>query len=491
MPKIPLTSFRKILIQALSPAARNLAVRFTKELPQLRKSLYPELLRAKQGYQFKLSDFPELNPLRELLEETQALPAPKEASGFRVTAEDYAKQATISYIDKSGNVAEITLEQMIDYQLAGIPSLETGSNKTFEAATASAQDFFKTMGLESGTTQYLAMDADRWMEPDVIPLFEKNIMNTMPQRYVNSLVNEARLQNPTIEPSISFSHSYANFPGNLSLLLNDPMDVWQGRFVEMAPLSLAPNMSALVDVKNGSFGKVSVVRPEFDIFEELASGHGAALGNEVYEILPTDMRLPVSSHKLAEITKGLKKYLDDNNLTIEEFSEKFYTERPASITISTASDGEVEITKEEATWTAEQFEKAYNEAITQSLDAQKEALENNLKTQAEQVTEVAKYHTSPELEKTATEIKENQEALQNSTSDTLPQVVESVNSNAVAIQTQLASQIEIASESATEAWKENMDKLQTDVADFAQQYENESTKMEDIEAGDTPVKVEE
>lgn len=433
----------------------------------------------------RLADFPQLANFREILRELDTLPTPPVGmfDGLVVTPADYARQASMRWIDKTG-VKELNLEQSLDLLLKSAPKLNTGSNNTFDGAMTNAELFRSTMGFDGLLHQYLAMDMSWWPSSSqtILSLIPKNIAMESAVIPIQGIVNEAARSNPGLSIAVDSSHSYAQVGRSIALNLFESREIINVRSAFFAPLGRPEAMTGLLLAKNNFSGEVSIIRPGFDPLEEAATSLGEISNNGIFDLLTTDVRLPIGRHELIDISKALKTQLDAKKTTFTEFIDTNYSSRPGSVIYSTDSTGEPErviTTRSGETYSNEAWLAQYNK----QLDQYSSNLNDMLIQQTKQLEELIKI-TGPtvELESVATSIRNMSQSLRDPTTD-LYGAVTSVSAQMPSVSEHLSA-ITLSSRSKmSQAQQETIDDILKSQAEVQKQIEETSDSIEEMSDG--------
>ncbi|CBN58220.1 MULTISPECIES: hypothetical protein [Kamptonema] len=486
---MPYNQFLKSFLlgpKGLSPKFAKLLTANVEQVSLLRRTLLPILRDRTVTNRPKLSDFPELRTFRQILADIEGLPAPKPGffDGAVVKEADYAQQATSRLISRLTEPKVLSLEETFNHLLTSKTRLTTGSNNTLEQALKNAEAFRNTLGIEEFVHTYLAMDMSWWLSGDkVLSLVGKNIVLETALIPAQAIVNEARLVNPSLELAIDVTHSYGNMPRASALNVHEAMSISEVRSIFLAPLATPENILPLLEAKNGFKGRISIVRPEFDPLEELALSLQEITLGVNYDLLPTDVRLNIGSHKLVDISKELKATLDKNKLDLGQFIDRNYTSRPGEVTYSTNSDGTLD--KIVTPRTGEQYsQEAWRKQYAQLLEQQKSDILNQLQSQAKQLealTEIA--GMGSKVESLATSLADIKNSLDSSEPTTLYDIVTHANNDIANLTINISNTIAQAESSASSDWKLNMESLTQEVRDIEEKIEANKDEIKELESG--------
>lgn len=461
------------------------------EMSLVRRTLLPVLRDAaitpSSAFAPRLNDFPRLSVLRQVLADIEGLPFPEPGRYDCVVVKpvDYASQSSLRRL-RNGLTEPISLEEAINMSLRSVTKISTGSNNTLSDAIAKANICRNNLGLEEVVHQYLAMDLSWWPSPDasIIGLVSKNILVEAAISPIQSLVNEAFRINRGLSPSIDISHSYAQEPRAIGLNVFDPPFVIESKSIFCAPLGRPEAMFALVMAKNRFAGKITIARPGFDPLEEAATAVGEIFQNGIFDLLPTDLRLPTSGHSLEFITRDIRDILDRDSISLSELVDSHYSTRPGSVTYSTSFDGQPERNIRFRTgdsFTNDLWLKEYNE---RSL-AQQETITSQISEYQKQIAELITIcGPTASLEKAAGELKKIYDSLEASDSFIPVENLQSAAYRLNGVNTDLQGIIVSASHQMTIEQQERIKSLSDSINEIREIEERKSAELEDLINGE-------
>jgi hypothetical protein len=343
------------------------------------------------------------------------------------------------------------------------------------------------MGSPELIHEYLAMDASWWPSEasSILELISKNILVEASLIPVQGAVNEAARYNTGLDIALDTSHSYAQAGRSMALSQFEPRSIIEVRSAFFAPLGRPASMTSLLQVKNTFAGVACVIRPAFDPLEEAATALGTIqMNGGIFDLLPTDVRLATSSHKLLDITDALVKKIASENLDFTQFIDKHYTDRPGSVKYSTSFSGEPEttITKRSG---KEYSNEPWLEKYNTLLDTKSSGLSDLMKTQMEQLKELIKI-TGPsiEIESAATTLKENVDSLTTATSESLYNRVTAVEISLEETTISIKSITQDAEGKMNEEQKETIDTIVKSSEEIQEQLEENAKEIEELNSGE-------
>jgi hypothetical protein len=353
-PDAVVQSLQKVL-QLMSAPVRELVLEAQARYLRFRPLALDVLRSGAQSARPRLEDVD--SQLARWMRDINALPYPDGPLGLNVGQNDYNRQGDLTYVDASGASQRVDLLSAGNLVFArSVPTIETGSAIRFDQASATARGVANTLNMPEYLHQYLAVDLTLWGRSDIIRIIERSLAISLPLRVLNATTNEAARGNPAVRKVVQISHSLANYPMNLSLLAFRPEQVADACMIQMAPLcGSAVDMYALMDAKNTSRGKISVVRPELDILEEFASARSAFVTDRIYQGDFADLRLPVNSHKFEALAKAYAAGMAKEGRTVSSMVDKYHAQRPPIVVpfVDSAQNSEKQITPR--SWTQEEF----------------------------------------------------------------------------------------------------------------------------------------